>query len=410
METKKFNESQLIDCVTKDIDNNCYARRDANGIRVFTPNEITFLESLMPRFTALVGKKKAQLSSLNEIKAQADIKRPIYKKNIIENLRNFGNRLANVKNDIQNLESDKANAQRKIDQYNKLNGGHRTNSTMHKMPNFFVLLLLTTIGLDVIGFLATLPIQQQALSSNEILERFFFLIGVLMTSTILHYLYKKSSRSFVKYCLIFTLIMSVVNVFHVVIFSISDSISAPEQTQTIIDFTTAMTPQPSNAPSLLQSIWAAPGLVEFLLCVLATVLGLASMLRNNANTKPQHIIQRSYIEEQLDFWTREYSRIANLIADKENEERYIESEREEYKNGIRARLNSDKMQAQIEKEKDDELEICFSNLYNEASSAINNQYIPKYTEILKILGMPSVDYAECTTNDIQLLFNSQFNS
>lgn len=410
METKKFNEMHLIDCVTKDIDNNCYARRDANGIRVFTPNEITYLESLMPRFTALVGKKKARLSNLNEIKAQADIKRPIYKKNIIENLRNFGDRLANVKNEIQNLESDKANAQRKIDQYSKLNGGHRSNSTMHKMPNFFVLLLLTTIVLDVIGFLATLPIQRQALSFNDILERFFFLIGVLMTSTILHYLYKKSNRSFVKYCLIFTLIMSVVNIFHVVIFSLSDSISGPEQTQTIIDFTTAMTPQPSSAPSLLQGIWAAPGLLEFLLCVMATVLGLASMLRNNANTKPQPITQRSYIEEQLDFWTREYSRIANLIADKENEERYIEFEREEYKNGIRARLNSDKAQAQIEKEKDDELEICFSNLYNEACRAINNQYIPKYNEILKILCLPSVEYAECAPNDIQLLFNSHFNS
>lgn len=401
METQKTNEAQLIDCIAKGVDNHEVARRDSNGVRIFTPTEIRYLEPFIATFKKLNEEKKARRSIADQNKKNIDITWPIYKKNIIATLKNFDNKIAEIKNEIQTLLSKKENARMQIERYSKLTSSRPVGNNK-KIPNFFLILLATTIGLDLLGFFATWPIQEQALSLNEILERFFFLIGVLATSTILHGLYKKTGKSALKYCLIFTLIMSVVNIFHVVIFSLSDSIASPEQIQTIMSLDTSLTQPTANTPSLLHGIWASPGLAEFLLCVVATILGLVSLLHNSNDTRPATIEKRSYVEEQLDYWTNEYNNINKLIAAKEKEESIVESDKNDYKNGIRKRLDAEKERNQAEAEKDKDLEARYNNLYIEGSDAINNEYIPAYQKILNVFGLPAVEYADCTPADIQM--------
>ncbi len=398
METQKTNEANLTDLVTEGIDNHLVAKRDSNGVRIFTPTEIRFLDPVIASFKRLNEEKKARLSIATQNKENIDIAQPIYRKNIIETLKNFDDKLADIKNEIQTLSSKKENARAQIERYSRLTSS-RSVGNNKKTPNFFLILLATTIGLDLLGFFATWPIQEQALSLNEILERFFFLIGVLATSTILHGLYKKTGKSTLKYCLIFTLIMSVVNIFHVVIFSLSDSIASPEQLQTIMSLDTALTQPTANTTSLLHSIWASPGLAEFLLCVVATILGLVSLL----HTRPATIEKRSYVEEQLDYWTNEYNNINKLISAKKREESIVESDENDYKNGIRKRLDAEKERNQAEAEKDKDLEARYNYLYIKGSDAINNEYIPAYQKILNVFGLPAVEYADCTPADIQML-------
>ena len=401
METQKTNEAQLTDLVTESIDNHEVAKRDSNGVRIFTLTEIRYLEPFIALFKRLNEEKKARLSIATQNKENIEIAQPIYRKNIIETLKNFDNKLADIKNEIQTLLSKKENARTQIEKYSKLTG-NRPVGNNKKTPNFFLILLATTIGLDLLGFFATWPIQEQALSLNEILERFFFLIGVLATSTILHGLYKKTGKSALKYCLIFTLIMSVVNIFHVVIFSLSDSIAGPEHIQTIMSLDTSVSQPTASAPSLLHSIWASPGLAEFLLCVVATILGLVSLLHNSSDTRPATIEKRSYVEEQLDYWTNTYNDINKSIAAKEREESIVESDKNDYKNGIRKRLDAEKERNQAEAEKDKDLEARYNNLYIEGSDAINNEFIPAYQKILNVFGLPAVEYADCTPADIQM--------
>ena len=407
METQKTNETQLIDSATIGVNNHEVAQRDSNGTRIFTPSEIRYLEPFIATFKKLNEEKKARRSIADQNKKNIDITWPIYKKNIIATLKNFDNKIAEIKNEIQTLLSKKENACMQIERYSKLTS-NRPVGNNKKTPNFFLILLATTIGLDLLGFFATWPIQEQALSLNEILERFFFLIGVLATSTILHGLYKKTGKSALKYYLIFTLIMSVVNIFHVVIFSLSDSIAGPEQIQTIMSLDTSVSQPTASAPSLLHSIWASPGLAEFLLCVVATILGLVSLLHNSSDTRPATIEKRSYVEEQLYYWTNEYNNINKLIASKEREESIVESDKNDYKNGIRKRLDAEKERNQAEAEKDKDLEARYNNLYIEGSDAINNEFIPAYQKILNVFGLPAVEYADCTPADIQMFLVHKF--
>lgn len=396
METQKINEAQLIDRIAKGVDNHEVAKRDSKGVRIFTPTETCYLEPFIALFKKLNEEKRTRIQNKENIDTW-----PIYKKNIIETLKNFDNKLYEIKYEIKTLLSKKENARTQIEKYSKLTG-NRPVGNNKKTPNFFLILLATTIGLDLLGFFATWPIQEQALSLNEILERFFFLIGVLATSTILHGLYKKTGKSALKYCLIFTLIMSVVNIFHVVIFSLSDSITGPEQIQTIMSLDASVTQPTASTPSLLHSIWASPGLAEFLLCVVATILGLVSLLHNSSDTRPATIEKRSYVEEQLDYWTNTYNDINKSIAAKEREESIVESDKNDYKNGIRKRLDAEKERNQAEAEKDKDLEARYNNLYIEGSDAINNEFIPAYQKILNVFGLPAVEYADCTPADIQM--------
>lgn len=396
METQKTNEAQLTDLVTESIDNHEVAKRDSKGVRIFTPTETCYLEPFIALFKKMNEEKRTRIQNKENIDTW-----PIYKKNIIETLKNFDNKLYEIKYEIKTLLSKKENARTQIEKYSKLTG-NRPVGNNKKTPNFFLILLATTIGLDLLGFFATWPIQEQALSLNEILERFFFLIGVLATSTILHGLYKKTGKSALKYCLIFTLIMSVVNIFHVVIFSLSDSITGPEQIQTIMSLDASVTQPTASTPSLLHSIWASPGLAEFLLCVVATILGLVSLLHNSSDTRPATIEKRSYVEEQLDYWTNTYNDINKSIAAKEREESIVESDKNDYKNGIRKRLDAEKERNQAEAEKDKDLEARYNNLYIEGSDAINNEFIPAYQKILNVFGLPAVEYADCTPADIQM--------
>lgn len=398
METQKINEANLTNLVAEGIDNYEVAKRDSTGVRIFTPTEIRFLDPVIASFKKLNEEKKARISIATQNKENIDIAQPIYKKNIIETLKNFDDELADIKTAIQTLSSEKKNASDNIERYSRLTSS-RSVGNNKKIPNFFLILLATTIGLDLLGFFATWPIQEQALSLNEILERFFFLIGVLATSTILHGLYKKTGKSTLKYCLIFTLIMSVVNIFHVVIFSLSDSIAGPEQIQTIMSLDTALTQPTSNTTSLLHSIWASPGLAEFLLCVVATILGLVSLL----HTRPATIEKRNYVEEQLEYWTNEYEEIDKLISVKESEKSRVESDKNDYRKGIEKRLEAEKERNQAEEEKDKALEARYNYLYIEGSNAINNKYIPAYQRILNAWGQPAVEYADCTPADIQML-------
>ena len=402
METQKTNEAQLIDSIAECIDNHEVAKRDSNGVRIFTPTEIRYLGPIITTFKRLNEEKRACLSTAIQNKENFREIIKIFRKNSNKTLRKYNNKLTEIKNEIKALLSKKENARMQIEKYNKLTSARPVGNNNKKTPNFFLILLATTIGLDFLGVFATWSIQQQALSLNEILERIFFLIGVLATSTILHGLYKKTGKSALKYCLIFTLIMSVVNIFHVVIFSLSDSIASPEQIQTIMSLDASMTQSTANTPSLLHSIWASPGLAEFLLCVVATILGLVSLLHNSNDTRPATIEERSYVEEQLDYWTNIYNDINQSIAVKEREESIVESDKNDYKNGIRKRLDAEKERNHAEAEKDKDLEARYNNLYIEGSDAINNEFIPAYQKILNVFGLPAVEYADCTPADIQM--------
>lgn len=407
METQKTNEAQLIDSIAECIDNHEVAKRDSNGVRIFTPTEIRYLGPIITTFKRLNEEKRARLSTAIQNKENINISwsksRIIqtFRTNSNNTLRKYNNKLTEIKNEIKTLLSKKENASIQIEKYSKLTSTRPVDNNK-KTPNFFLILLATTIGLDLLGFFATWPIQQQALSLNEILERFFFLIGVLATSTILHGLYKKTGKSALKYCLIFTLIMSVVNIFHVVIFALSDSIAGPEQIQTIMSLDTSVSQPTTSAPSLLHSIWASPGLAEFLLCVVATILGLVSLLHNSNDTRPATIEKHSYVEEQLDYWTNEYDKINKMIATKEREKNIVISDKNDYKNGIRKRLDAELEINRVETEKDKDLEARYNNLYIEGSDAINNEFIPAYQKILNVFGLPAVEYADCTPADIQM--------
>ena len=138
METQKTNEANLTDLVTEGIDNHLVAKRDSNGVRIFTPTEIRFLGPVIASFKRLNEEKKARLSIATQNKENIDIAQPIYRKNIIETLKNFDDKLADIKNEIQTLSSKKENARAQIERYSRLTIS-RSVGNNKKTPNFFLI-------------------------------------------------------------------------------------------------------------------------------------------------------------------------------------------------------------------------------------------------------------------------------
>ncbi|MCR5035835.1 MAG: hypothetical protein K6A73_00745, partial [Bacteroidales bacterium] len=163
------------------------------------------------------------------------------------------------------------------------------------------ILLLVTLGLDIITFISTYSLQLEVLNFIEVLSRFLYVLAIFGISALLHILHKRNGKKFVQVMLVSTIALSLITMFHVIYVSLNVPAS-----QVTNDFSFQTEQTIAISESIASRLLARPGLIEMMLaaifCIAGVICDLSSGKTNDTitETTPKNEPEElSYREKKL---------------------------------------------------------------------------------------------------------------
>lgn len=292
-----MTHANQLDLALQDIYSGQAPSRDENGIRINTIGENAQLDSFSPE----IESQKTEIRRIDtenvELRKQvSSIADDFNKKTEIYNF--------NVERHNQKIEaiSEKLSEGKKTERFlSKLTTTYAKESqqlkTGSKKKNFssFGILLLVTLGLEIITYFATYSLQHEVLSTMEIILRFVIVLAIFGISALLHWLHKRNGNKIVQAMLISTIALSLVTMFHVIYISLN-----AQENVAAINFSFGNEQEVINVDGFFKKLINRPGLAELMLaaffCITAVI---CEIIGNKADTA--HIGKDQEESQELSF-------------------------------------------------------------------------------------------------------------
>lgn len=292
-----MTHANQLDLALQDIYSGQAPSRDEHGIRINTIGENAQLDSFSPEIES--HKKEIHRIDIENVelrKQVSSIADDYNKKTETYNL--------NVEKHNQKIEaiSEKLSEGKKTERFlSKLTTTYAKESQQlkagSKKKNFsgFGILLLVTLGLEIITYFATYSLQHEVLSTVDIIIRFFIVLAISGISALLHWLHKRNGNKIVQAMLISTIALSLVTMFHVIYISLN-----AQENVVAIDFSFGNEQEVIYADGFFKKLINRPGLAELMLAAVFCITGvICDVIGNKADTA--HIGKIQEESQELSF-------------------------------------------------------------------------------------------------------------
>lgn len=271
------------------------------------------------------------------------------------------------------------------------------------------ILILVTLGLDIITFISTYSLQLEVLNVTEVLSRFLYVLSIFGISILLHVLHKRNGKKFVQIMLVSTIALSLLTMFHVIYVSLNTSSSTIQMN----DFTFSVEEPLKITESILDRLISQPGLIEMMLaaifCIAGVVYDIITIKTNNNNIITQEIPQERPLYHQ--------TRLTGIRGDIETIETEIRNKRDlinktkrdlnSYFQYHRNKLKEIKETIKENKKEKERKENLLKTTLNDIFSAMrrNRELRCQMLSRLNNVALSEVIYEEWSQEDIKNYYN-----